>query len=389
MSGVLPGKERVVVAMSGGVDSSVAAALLVEQGYEVVGIALKLWDYGDRADSTFGTCCSPDDLYDARQVAWALGIPFYVSNATEAFRREVVDLFTADYLKGRTPNPCVRCNHKVKFERLFELAQGLGARWLATGHYARISTDDAGLRHLHQGADPAKDQSYFLFNLRQDQLQRLLFPLGAMTKEEVRGYAAARDLPTASKHESMEICFVGGRNYADFVEKRVDRADLPPAGDVIDTDGKRVGAHPGVHHFTVGQRRGLHLPGGHPPRYVVGIEGTTVVVGPDEALWQRGIVASGVGWTHAAPGPDETFSARIRHHGVRVPARLIHVEGGRSYFELLEPQRAISAGQALVLYRGDEVLGGGWIEGPWRPQEAPGTTGGVTPERPTQGASAS
>jgi tRNA-specific 2-thiouridylase len=350
---------RVVVAMSGGVDSSVAAMIARDAGHDVVGISLQLWDHSGIDENRFGTCCSPDDLYDARRVAEQIGIPFYVVNAQADFRRHVVDAFTASYLRAETPNPCVHCNNHVKFDRLLELARGLGADLLATGHYARKTILPDGRYALRRAVDPAKDQTYFLFHLDQERLERIWFPLGEMTKQEVREYAMARGLPTASKHDSQELCFVPDNDYAGFIEAQGVKAD---PGEIIDLEGRVRGRHRGLFHYTVGQRKGLGISSSD-PLYVVALDhgANRVIVGPDRALFQQGLEARGVNWISGQPAPDEEVSARIRYRARDAAVRWRLLEAGRYEIRFAEPQRALTPGQAIVFYKDDRVLGGGWI----------------------------
>ena len=351
---------RVVVAMSGGVDSSVAAVLAREAGHEVIGISLQLWDYSGTDENKFGTCCSPDDLYDARRIAEQLEIPFYVVNAQTDFRKHVVDEFTSSYARGETPNPCVRCNDHVKFDRLLDMTDALGGEMLVTGHYARRETLDDGRFILRKAVDRAKDQTYFLFTLDQARLRRLWFPLGGMTKDAVRELAMNRGLPTASKHDSQELCFVPDNDYGRFIETQGIEAT---AGDIVDVQGRVRGRHRGLHHYTIGQRRGLGI-ASPDPLYVLALDlpGNRLIVGPDQALFEHGLVARGVSWVAGEPGSDEDVLARIRYRAREVPVQLQALGQGRYVVRFAEPQRAVTPGQAVVFYRDDQVLGGGWIE---------------------------
>lgn len=349
--------ERVVVAMSGGVDSSVAAALLVAQGFEVVGITLHLAGDASR-------CCSLDDADDARRVAEELGIRFYVANYTDRFRKEVMEPFADAYLAGRTPIPCVTCNRRFKFHHLLERALALGATRVATGHYARVeahSTD--GRRVLRTARDLDKDQTYFLFDLDQAQLGRLEFPLGDLRKDEVRAVARSLGLATADKPESQEICFVPDGDYAQVVEALRPEA-IPGEGEVVTADGRVLGRHRGIHHFTVGQRRGLRISSAE-RLFVVRIdaEANRVVVGDAKSLETSEASAGGVRWIsgEAPDGPIEA-RVRIRHHHEGVRAEIVAEGEARVRLRFLEPVRAVSPGQAAVFYRDDEVLGGGWLE---------------------------
>ncbi len=346
---------RVVVAMSGGVDSSAAAAILKDQGHEVIGITLRVWSYEGKAQC--GSCCSPDDIDDARAVAQALDIPFYVANAEEIFKDRVISPFVQSYLDGRTPIPCVACNRDVKFNYLLKRARALGAR-LATGHYARVALE--GERYvLRRARDAAKDQSYFLFTLGQDELRDILFPVGDLTKAEVRAIAERHALPTSHKPESMEICFVPDGDYARFVEKV---AGPQPPGEIVDTEGHVLGTHGGIHRFTVGQRRGLNLGGGE-IRYVQRLEPDThrVVVGPATAVGRDSFGLLQPHWVDAPPPPEQTVEVRIRHRHAGAPGRVQVSPHGLVSVKLEEPARAVTPGQAAVVYDQDRVLGGGWI----------------------------
>lgn len=352
----------VVVAMSGGVDSTVAAALLVEEGHDVVGLSMQVYDQRE-GEARFGSCCTLDDLHDARRAAHHLGIPHYIVNFERPFETHVIDRFVAEYLAGRTPIPCTRCNSDVKFATLVERAAGLGADVLATGHYARVAFDRARGRYvLRRGADATKDQAYFLFSLTQAQLARTRFPVGHLAKTDVRALARARGLPVADKPDSHEICFVPDGDYAAFVERRAGRR--PPTGPFVDTTGSVVGTHEGLHRYTVGQRKGLRLATGH-PLYVVELrpDTNTVVVGEREALERTRLVARDVSWV-AGPAPDGPLQAsvQIRHRHAAAAATVRVVGDGVVEAEFERPQVAIAPGQAAVFFDGDEVLGGGWIE---------------------------
>jgi tRNA-specific 2-thiouridylase len=352
---------RIVVAMSGGVDSSVAAALLAQAGHEVIGLSMQLYDQ-QHGEVRFGSCCTLDDLHDARRVAARIGIPHYIVNFERQFADTVVSNFVQEYAAGRTPIPCVHCNGDLKFATLAERAATFGADFVATGHYARVERDKASGRVLlKRGVDPAKDQSYFLFTLTQDQLAHALFPVGALAKSAVRDYARALGLTVAEKHDSYEICFVPDGNHAAFVERQT--RGLPP-GEIRDLNGLVVGHHGGVHQFTVGQRKGLGL-SSPVPLYVVGIdaESRSVTVGPREALERTALTASSVNWIAGEPPAAGTrVTAQIRYRHREAPASLEPLADARVRVTFAEPQLAVAPGQATVFYDGDVVIGGGWIE---------------------------
>ena len=353
---------RIVTAMSGGVDSSVAAGLLVEAGHEVIGLSMQLYDQRE-GDVRFGSCCTIDDLHDARRVAAALGIPHYIVNFERRFEDEVIGDFVREYAAGRTPIPCVHCNGELKFSALVERARGLDADLVATGHYARVARDETTGRHvLLRGLDPAKDQSYFLFTLGEAQLARARFPVGAMVKHEVRAHARRLGLPVAEKPDSQEICFVASGDHAAFVERRAPEVRRP--GVFTDREGKVVGRHDGVHRYTVGQRKGLGLSAGV-PLYVLNIDAGAgrVVVGPREALDRDRCTASKVNWlAPIAPGETRRVAAQVRYRHRAAAASVTPLDAARAEIVFDEPQPAITPGQAVVLYDGDRVVGGGWID---------------------------
>lgn len=356
---------RIVVAMSGGVDSSVAAALLAEQGHDVIGVSMQLYDNSQMTESgqrAFGTCCTIDDLYDARRVAATIGIPHYIVNFESQFGEHVIANFVREYVAGRTPIPCSHCNSELKFAELLDRAKAYDAEQLATGHYARISQDAGGRYHLYRGADTSKDQTYFLFSLTQEQLARAAFPVGHLDKDAVRAHAQRLNLHVTAKPDSQEICFVPDGDYAKFVEQQAPEAARP--GTVVDHDGRVLGTHAGVHRFTIGQRKGLGLSSSE-PLYVLEIkpDAAQVVVGSRDALGRTHLTARDVNWVSGlAPADWLRVAAQIRHRHAAAPARVRRTDEGRIELEFDTPQTAVTPGQAVVFYDGDEVLGGGWIE---------------------------
>jgi len=363
---------KIAVAMSGGVDSSAAAAILKEQGHELVGFTMQLWNQNrgisvdENGEPLPSRCCALDDVSDARRVAEELGFPFYVLNLEREFERAVVKPFVTSYLNGETPIPCVACNSRLKFASLDRLAVSLGCEKVATGHYARVEYD-ADRYQLLRGRDPQKDQSYFLWELTQDQLSRSMFPLGEMSKPDARAAARRNELAVAEKSESQEICFVPDGDYAGFIDRYLaaeqhhDR--LPGNGEIVSTGGELIGEHAGIHRYTIGQRRGIGISSAQ-PLYVTGIdsENNRIVVGNQDELLRVEFTAAGVNWI-AFDKPDGPVSAevRVRYRHTAAPATITPLSDHRALIRFDEPQRAITPGQATVFYRGDEVVGGGWI----------------------------
>lgn len=351
--------KRALIAMSGGVDSSLAALLMKEKGYECIGCTMKLYENEDAGIEKTKTCCSLDDVEDARNVACLLDMPFYVFNFTERFRTQVIDRFVQSYEEGRTPNPCIDCNRYMKFDKLYERAKLMGCEYIVTGHYARIEKED-GKFFLKKALDETKDQTYVLYTLTQDQLAHTMFPLGNLTKRTVRNIAEKNGFINANKPDSQDICFVPDGDYASVIEKYTGRICMP--GNFVDTEGNIMGRHKGIIHYTLGQRKGLGIAVGKPV-YVCEIRPQTreVVLGNPEDLMSRDVYVSDFNWISGnAPGGRIRCTAKVRYRQSEQPA-VLSVEGDIVHIVFDQPQRAITPGQAAVVYDGDVVLGGGTI----------------------------
>lgn len=349
--------------MSGGVDSSVAACLLKEQGYDVIGVTMQIWQDEDPEEvEENGGCCGLSAVEDARRVAWSLGIPYYVMNFRKEFKESVMDYFVEEYLHGHTPNPCIACNRHVKWEALLARSMEIGADYIATGHYARVMQLPNGRYTIQNSVTAAKDQTYALYNLTQEQLSRTLMPVGAYTKDEIRQIAEDMGLEVAKKKDSMEICFIPDNDYAGFIERSVE--NVPGPGNFVDRDGNVLGRHKGITHYTVGQRKGLNLAMGRPV-FVTEIRPETgeVVIGDNEDVFSDYLVCGNVNWmaVDGLHGEEKTVMAKIRYSHKGAPCVIRELEDGRVECRFETPQRAITPGQAVVFYENDYVFGGGTI----------------------------
>jgi len=349
---------RIIAAMSGGVDSSVMAALLRDAGADVLGVFLNVWDYAREEVNRHGSCCALEDSYDARRVADHLGIPFYAMDMRDNFRRDVIEPFIADYESGRTPNPCERCNRFVKFGSLLEAADQLGARYIATGHYVQRSDDASGI-HILKGQDAGKDQSYFLATTNREQAERILFPVGHLQKDATRELARHYNLPTAEKHESQDICFIPAGDRIAFLKREGATAGFRE-GDIVDVEGHFLGRHQGIAHYTLGQRKGLGLPDG--PWHVVALDGTTArvtVAHPEDAMIRQ-VSVGDISWIRQ-PESNEEITAKLRYQMRPAICRLDKLNTDRLNLIFEQPQKPTAPGQVAALYAGEELIGGGII----------------------------
>ncbi len=356
-------KKRALVAMSGGVDSSVAAALLAREGYDVIGVTMRLFNTPfEGAAKLSKSCCSLEDVEDARATCRIIGAKHYYMNFENEFKEHVIDYFVGEYKQGRTPHPCLACNDRLKFSFLMERAELLDADIVATGHYAQVGTEDSGRRSLLRGADTMKDQSYVLYNLRQDQLQRLAFPVGGYSKDEIREIARNEGLPVADKPDSQDICFIPTGTYREFVEQRLDE---PKSGVVVDANGNVLAEHDGIHQFTIGQRKGLPMMGGTKrPIYVTSINSRSgkITVGSADGLLRTEVYASAVNWIEGLPPTVSNLTAKIRYRSPEEPASVEMLSDDVAKVTFKQPMRACTPGQAIVFYDDQKVLGGGFIE---------------------------